>query len=201
MLPQSDPSHKGRQAEAGVDNSKYCMEPGKPLLLFRAYKLTLKREEMYSSLNSGWEHSDGASHDTRYWEGGIERDGHGEAERRGKIKYSTGKQPGIWHMRCGGRERMDLETQKTRIEYIPTHFTGLAHMFMDASGKCCRKNKIIEVKLPMMQPQQGLPPGHCLYAWEDVLYCICRRVNGFFPLGTEICTYMIPRWVGALRNR
>lgn len=59
---------------------------------------------------------------------------------------------------------MDLETQKTRIEYIPTHFTGLAHMFMDASGKCCRKNKIIEVKLPMMQPQQGLPPGHCLYA-------------------------------------
>ena len=74
MLPQSDPSHKGRQAEAGVDNSKYCMEPGKPLLLFRAYKLTLKREEMYSSLNSGWEHSDGASHDTRYWEGGIERE-------------------------------------------------------------------------------------------------------------------------------
>lgn len=147
MLPQSDPSHKGRQAEAGVDNSKYCMEPGKPLLLFRAYKLTLKREEMYSSLNSGWEHSDGASHDTRYWEGGIERDGRGEAERRGKIKYSTGKQPGIWHMRCGGRGRMDLETEKTKIEYIPTHFTGLAHMFMDASGKCCRKHKIIEVKL------------------------------------------------------
>lgn len=35
------------------------MEPGKPLLLLRAYKLTLKQEGM-----SGGEHSNGPPHDT-----------------------------------------------------------------------------------------------------------------------------------------
>lgn len=65
MLPQSESSHKCSQAEVGVDNGKYCMELGKPLLLFKGYKLTLKQEEMYSSLNSGREHSDGAAETTR----------------------------------------------------------------------------------------------------------------------------------------
>lgn len=94
MLPQSDSSHKCSEAEVGVDNSKYCMEPGKPLLLFRTYKLTLKREEMYSSLNSGREHSNGAAGDTRLR--GRKREMVAEWQNEGrKIKYSTGKQPAI----------------------------------------------------------------------------------------------------------
>ena len=75
MRPES--SRKCSQVAVGVDNSKYCMKPGKPLLLFRAYKLTLKQEGMYSSVNSGREHSDGAADDTS-------ETGCGVVGRRGK---------------------------------------------------------------------------------------------------------------------
>lgn len=61
MLPKSKSYHKCIQAKIGVDNSKYCMEPAKPLLPFRAYKLNLKHGEMYS----GSEHSNGAAGDIR----------------------------------------------------------------------------------------------------------------------------------------
>lgn len=66
MFLHSESSYKCSQAEVGVDNSKYCMEPGKKnLLLCKGYKLTLKQKEMYSSLNSGREHSIEAAEDTR----------------------------------------------------------------------------------------------------------------------------------------
>lgn len=67
-----------------VDNIKYCKEPGKPLLIFMACKLTLKQEEMYSLLNSGREQSSGAIADVTLWE--KHRNDCGVAERRGKNK-------------------------------------------------------------------------------------------------------------------
>lgn len=55
-------------------------------MLFRAYKLTLKQEEMYSSVDSGREHSNRAADDMRV------KETYGDGERSEKIKYSIGKQ-------------------------------------------------------------------------------------------------------------
>lgn len=58
--------HAISQAEVGVDKSKYSREPGgKPLLLLRAHKRTLKQEELYSSLNSERVYSDGAADEVK----------------------------------------------------------------------------------------------------------------------------------------